>query len=76
MGRPPVRVDVLMGLKGVDFETCWNNRVQGHYGDTPTQFISAGDLIVNKRLAGRPQDLADVENLIISLEDKINRNDE
>jgi hypothetical protein len=42
------------------------NRVESSYGDVPTQFLSLEDLIVNKRLVGRLQDLADVENLLLA----------
>ena len=66
MGRPPARVDVLMGLKGLEFEASWQDRVVSSYGDVPTQFLSMQDLIINKRLVGRPQDLTDVENLILA----------
>lgn len=63
MGRPPARVDILMGLTGLDFEPAWSNRVEGNYGEVKAQFLSIADLIINKRAAGRPQDLMDVENL-------------
>jgi len=63
MGRPPARVDVLMGLSGLDFESAWGRRVEGSYGEVATQFLSIEDLITNKRAVGRPQDLMDVENL-------------
>ncbi|MEW6209148.1 MAG: DUF6036 family nucleotidyltransferase [Acidobacteriota bacterium] len=63
MGRPPARVDILMGVTGLDFESAWNNRVEGSYGEVSTQFLSIEDIIINKRAAGRPQDLIDVENL-------------
>jgi hypothetical protein len=63
MGRPPVRVDILMGVAGLDFESAWNNRVESSYGEVRTQFLSIEDLIINKRAVGRPQDLIDVENL-------------
>jgi hypothetical protein len=66
MGRPPARVDVLMGLKGLDFEASWNGRIVSAYGDVPTQFLSPDDLIVNKRLVGRLQDLMDVESLLLA----------
>ncbi len=52
-----------MGLTGLDFKSAWNNRVEGNYGEVKTQFLSIDDLIINKREAGRPQDLIDVENL-------------
>ncbi len=73
MGRPPARVDVLMGLKGLDFEASWKNRIESAYADVPTQFISPQDLIVNKRLAGRPQDLMDVENLLLAEKRNLSR---
>lgn len=71
MGRPPVRVDILMGLTGLDFESAWGNRVEGSYGETRTQFLSIEDLIINKRAAGRPQDLLDVENLQLAQKRKL-----
>ena len=66
MGRPPARVDVLMGLKGLNFEESWLKRVESAYADVPMQVISSADLLINKRLAGRPQDLMDVENLLLA----------
>ena len=66
MGNPPARVDILMGLKGLDFAACWEHRLVSSYDEVPTQFLSAPELIINKRLAGRPQDLMDVENLLLA----------
>jgi len=66
MGRPPARVDVLMGLKGLEFEASWQDRIVSTYDDVPTQFLSPQDLIINKRLVGRSQDLMDVENLLLA----------
>lgn len=68
LGRPPARVDVLMGLKGLEFEASWKDRIASTYGDVPTQFLSPGDLIINKRLVGRSQDLVDVESLLLAQE--------
>lgn len=73
MGRPPSRIDVLMGLKGLVFEESWNNRFETDYDEIPVQIISSDDLIINKRLAGRPQDLMDVENLLLAGKKKINK---
>jgi len=73
MGRPPVRVDILMGLTGLDFEPAWGNRVAGSYGEVATQFLSIEDLIINKRAAGRPQDLMDVENLHLAQQRNLHR---
>jgi hypothetical protein len=70
MGRPPVRVDILMGLTGLEFERSWSNRVEGNYGEIQTQFISIEDLLITKSKAGRPQDVMDVENLRLTLKRK------
>ena len=70
LGRPPVRVDILMGLTGLEFERSWSNRVEGNYGEIQTQFISIEDLIITKSKAGRPQDIIDVENLRLTLKRK------
>ncbi len=56
-------IDILTSIKGVDFKNFWPNRVSGKYGDISVFFISKQDLICCKRLSGRKQDLADIENL-------------
>ncbi|KAA0278640.1 MAG: hypothetical protein EDM79_04800 [Chloroflexi bacterium] len=63
MGVPPVRVDVIMGIPGVNFEECWNRRVEVDFEGLSVIFISKQDLIVSKRAAGRPQDLMDADLL-------------
>ena len=59
MGRPPSRIDILTRLVGVEFEAAWTRRVSRRFGNLECPVISLADLIVNKRAAGRPQDLAD-----------------
>jgi hypothetical protein len=66
MGRAPARIDVLMGLRGLEFEDSWTSRVTAEFGDVPTQFLSPSDLIINKRLVGRLPDLMDVESLLLA----------
>lgn len=66
MGVPPVRVDVLMGIPGVDFASAWDNRAIIDFDDLPVPFISKDDLIKAKRAAGRPRDLQDAELLLKS----------
>jgi predicted nucleotidyltransferase len=63
MGVPPVRVDILMGIPGIEFETAWDNRVEVDFDGLPVAFISKEDLITAKRAAGRPQDLMDADAL-------------
>lgn len=66
MGRPPTRVDILMGLKGVEFADAWEDRVEADFGGIVVQVLSRTHLLTNKRLAGRPQDLMDIESLLQS----------
>lgn len=63
LGIEPSRIDVLMGLKGLDFDECWERRATARISEIEIYFISIDDLIFNKRLTGRPQDLCDAENL-------------
>lgn len=63
IGVPPVRVDILMGIPGIQFENCWNRRVEVDFEGLKVIFISKQDLIASKRAAGRPQDLMDADLL-------------
>lgn len=63
MGVPPVRIDVLTAIDGVDFAEAWTTRMVSQFADQPVAVLSKEDLLKNKRAAGRTQDLADVERL-------------
>ena len=63
MGKPPMRVDILMSIPGVKFDEAWNRRDLLEINDTEMIFISKDDLIASKKASARPQDLIDVENL-------------
>ena len=63
MGRPPVRVDILMSIEGVRFADAGEDRVGTDFDGVPSQVIARKHLIANKRAVGRPQDLVDVTNL-------------
>ncbi|MFH1352141.1 MAG: hypothetical protein ABIH68_01045 [bacterium] len=64
IGVAPVRVDVLMGIEGVDFDKSWKNREKVKYGRTMINFIGMADLIKNKRKAKRKIDEVDIEMLL------------
>lgn len=70
MGVPPVRVDVLMGIPGVEFEKCWQRRAEMDFDGLKVRFISKEDLIAAKRASGRPQDLIDADLLSQTLKKK------
>jgi hypothetical protein len=63
IGVPPIRVDILMGIPGIQFEACWNRRMEVDFEGLKVIFISKQDLIASKRAAGRPQDLIDADLL-------------
>jgi hypothetical protein len=63
LGRPPLRLDIMMSLSGVEFESCWGRREFVDVEGLAVPFISKADLVRAKRACGRPQDLLDVENL-------------
>jgi len=64
MGTPPVMVDIMPKISGVEFESAWPRRVTVAIDDALTvNFISRDDLLAAKMAAGRPQDLADVDAL-------------
>lgn len=66
MGVPPVMVDILPNIAGVDFDQAWNRRVDAVVDpqtDLRANFISAADLMAAKLASGRTQDLADAEAL-------------
>jgi Nucleotidyl transferase of unknown function (DUF2204) len=60
LGYPPKRIDILTQVDGVQFDSCWERRVEIEIGGQRVPFISADDLVANKKASGRLQDLADV----------------
>ncbi len=64
MGTPPVMVDIMPKISGVEFEEAWTRRVDVQIdGELSVPFISRQDLLVAKLAAGRAQDLIDVDAL-------------
>ena len=63
MGVPPLRIDVLTSIAGVEFRECYPGRKTVVVDGTEIPFIGLGDLVKNKRAAGRAQDLADLDHL-------------
>jgi hypothetical protein len=64
MGKAPLMVEILPDIKGVDFDSVWEKRVETVVdpdSGLKTFFISRDDLIAAKLAAARPQDLVDVD---------------
>ncbi len=63
LGYPPSRIDILLTLKGVEFDVCYEHKIVEENGETAVNFIDLDNLIANKKAVGRHQDLADVASL-------------
>lgn len=63
MGVAPVQVHVMSHIDGVTWNEVWQDRVLGLVGERPLPFIGREAFLRNKRAAGRPKDLADIEAL-------------
>jgi hypothetical protein len=63
MGVPPLRVDFLRSIQGIDFESAHARRIDAEWGGVKVSVIARDDLIASKRAAGRPQDLVDAASL-------------
>ena len=63
IGVAPVRIDIIMGLGGIRFDSAWKHRVRSSYGKVPISIMGIRHLVQAKKRAGRPQDLTDLEML-------------
>ncbi|CAM3898072.1 hypothetical protein [Roseateles saccharophilus] len=63
LGQPPRRIDLLMGIDGVEFDACFARREVVAIDGLPLNFIGLDDFKANKRASGRLKDLADLEAL-------------
>jgi hypothetical protein len=63
IGVSPVMIELINAISGISFETAWQNRVKGPYGNIEVNFLSKQNLLKNKKASGRPQDVADLEAL-------------
>jgi hypothetical protein len=63
IGLPPLRIDIITDIEGVEFAEAWPDRLETLFGGVPAFVISRHHLITNKKTAARLQDLADVQQL-------------
>ncbi len=63
VGRPPSMIDFLTSIPGLDFGEAWESRVKATHEGINILFLGKQDLIKAKQTAGRPQDLADIDEL-------------
>jgi hypothetical protein len=63
MGVPPMRIELLTTISGVEFEGCYARRHIERIDEIEVPIISPEDLRTNKLAAGRLKDLVDAERL-------------
>ncbi len=63
MGLPPMRIEILTSISGVDFGDAYPRRVCDRLDGVEVNVVSLEDLKTNKAAAGRHKDLMDLENL-------------
>ncbi len=62
-GTPPVAIDIMVKVKGLDFKQTYDNSVIFEDGDLRIRTIHKDNLIQAKKSAGRSKDLNDLENI-------------
>lgn len=63
LGYPPLRIDILNSISGVEFDEAYINKVDGQVDDLKVNFINITEFIKNKEASGRKKDLGDIASL-------------
>jgi hypothetical protein len=63
IGLPPLRIDVLTRLTGLDFGPAFGRRIEADFEGVRVPVLGREDFLTNKRALGRTRDLADAERL-------------
>jgi hypothetical protein len=63
MRVPPIRIEILTSISGVEFEACYTEREMIPIEEIMVPVISQARLRENKAASGRTKDLADLESL-------------
>jgi len=63
MGVPPVRLEIITTISGVDFDSCFQQKEPGKIDGIEVNIIDLENLRKNKKASGRYKDLNDLENL-------------
>jgi predicted nucleotidyltransferase len=62
-GRPPVCIEILTKVKGLDFKSTFSNSVFTKFDGIDVQMIDIRDLRIAKSAANRPKDNDDLHHL-------------
>ncbi len=63
IGISPNRIDIINKIKGVNFKTAWKRKKYFFYGKEKVWVIDKKDLIRNKKILGREQDIWHLKKL-------------
>ena len=63
MGIPPMRIEILKEISGVEFQTCYKQKIVDEIDGQQVNLISLDQLKTNKKASGRYKDLDDLEHL-------------
>lgn len=63
LGLPPYRINIQTSVSGLTFAEGWAGRTESELMGVPVPVLGRNELIRNKRAAGRPRDLSDIEAL-------------
>ena len=66
IGVEPNRIDVLTAVEGLSFQACWKNARVTTYDGIPIRVLALDDILTAKLTTARPQDLLDVEKLMLA----------
>ena len=64
LGIPPNRIDILLHLPGVSFDTAWGKKIRSNYGEVMTNWIDIDSLILAKQSIDSPRHKEDVRVLL------------
>lgn len=63
IGYPPLRIDILMSIDGIEFTEAIPNIQQLDVNGLVINYIGLGDFLKNKEASGRIQDIADIQEI-------------
>lgn len=64
IGVSPCQIDFLTSLPGIqDFSAAWQDRSTAISEGVPIHFLGKPQLLLAKQMAGRPQDMADLDEI-------------
>ncbi|MCO6357867.1 DUF6036 family nucleotidyltransferase [Roseivirga pacifica] len=62
-GRPPVAIDLITKVTGLDFASAWNRKEVASFEGLSVNYLHLSDLKTTKLATGRPKDINDLQNL-------------